>query len=158
MILILGQRDFMNLSGAMSARHNQRSASTDIFHRQHDSNTFWQSMVNLQRVNNWNENYTPSRSRDRSAPATGLLANFGSSTNERSSSRIGFGGGAPRFGNQTPGNRSTTNSVSRGRNNENDYGVWGKKSTQEYYQNRDSSPAFGAARVRAIKEDLETTS
>jgi hypothetical protein len=54
------------------------------------------------------------------------------------------------------GNKSTTSSVSRGKNKEYNFGIWGKKTTQEYYNNRDSSPAFG--RVRAIKEDYETSS
>ena len=58
-----------------------------------------------------------------------MLANFGGNNRYHSSSqtRIGFGATAPRFGGE--GNRSTTNSVSRGRNNENDFGIWGKKTT-----------------------------
>eukprot|EP00347_Sterkiella_histriomuscorum_P001439 403372033 len=163
------RRDSINITrnsalGGLSAKNNARSASTDIFHRPNQANNFWQSMQNFQRFNNWNQNYTSeeqARSRDRSAPS-GMLVNFGSSSQrETSSNRGGFGSSAARFGAGTVNNgkRSTTNSVSRGRaNNENDFGVWGKKSTQEYYQNRDSSPAFGGARVRAIKEDCETTS
>jgi hypothetical protein len=79
----------------------------------------------MQRVNKWDGNYTPTeRSRDRSAPVG--LAAIGSSK----SNAGGFGRSAPAFG----GNRSTTRSVSRGANNDNnDYGVWGKKTTQEYY-------------------------
>ena len=153
-------RDFVR--GGSSIRAAGRSASTDIFTKPHQANTFWQSMVNMQRVNNWNQNYTSNsttRSRDRSAPAGGLLANIGGHSTPRNASttNLGFGGSVARFGGNN--NRSTTRSVSKGaRNTENDFGVWGKKTTEQYYQNRDTSPAFGGGRVRAIKEDLETTS
>ncbi|CDW75416.1 UNKNOWN [Stylonychia lemnae] len=145
---ILGRRESFSVTRNSALGRNVRSASQDIFHRPNSTSTFWQSMVSMQRVNKWDGNYSPNeRARDRSAPVG--LAAIGQPGSG------GFGKSAPAFG----GNRSTTRSVSKGAgNNDNDYGIWGKKSTQEYYQNRDTSPAFGAQRVRAIKEDLETTS
>ena len=93
-------------------------------------------MLTVQRQNQWNEKYhTGHPSAERKCSETRSLSN---SVNN-----------GQRFG----GNRSTTSSISRGQNNEYNFGIWGKKTTQEYYQNRDSSPAFGATRVRAIKED-----
>lgn len=109
-----------------------RSASVDINHRPHNSHIFWTSMLTIQRNNHWNDKFHTELSAERKPSDTRSLNN--SVNNGRR-----FGG-------------STTSSVGRGQ----EYGVWGKKT--EHYQNRDASPAFGGARVRAIREDQELCS
>lgn len=101
-------------------------------------NTFWASMVNMQRTNQWNHQYTrTSVSRDRSP-------GFGEDrSRSRSNNNTNIKNTSNNFRQGTADNKSTTSSLSRTRNNEENYGIWGKKSTQEYYQNRDSSPGFG---------------
>ena len=64
-------------------------------------------------------------------------------------------------GNQGWGARSTTSSVSAGRNGEaSNFGIWGKKTNRnDTSAHREPSPAFGGAqKIRAIREDDEVRS
>jgi hypothetical protein len=79
-LTLLGRRESFSVTRNTGLGRNVRSASQDIFHRPNSTNTFWQSMVSMQRYNKWDGNYTPNeRSRDRSAPVG--LAAIGSSSN-----------------------------------------------------------------------------
>lgn len=130
---IIGRRNSFS-AGVSSRLGGFRSASQDIYYKPHEAHNFWSTMVSMQRTNQWNNQY--SRSRDRSA---------------------GFGGafGSHSVDIKEGNNRSSRSSVSRGGNNEGNFGIWGKQITNN---KREASPAFGAARVRAIKEDYENTS
>ena len=75
-------------------------------------------MMNVQRQNQWNDKYNTG---EPSAEGRGACSETRSLNNSVNNGQ--------RFG----GNRSTTSSISRGQNNEYNFGIWGKKTTQEYY-------------------------
>ena len=105
-------------------------------------------MSKMQKVNQWNHNYSPAASQTHSR--------------SNSQNRLAIGGGVNTS--QAAGawgaGRSTTSSLSGGRNGEtNNFGIWGKQTNQRDKSNiRDPSPAFGTQRVRAIREDDEVRS
>ena len=83
---------------------NPRSSSTDIFYKPHEMGNFWSSMSKMQTVNQWNHNYSPAASQTHSR--------------SNSQNRLAIGGGVNTS--QAAGawgaGRSTTSSLSGGRN------------------------------------------